>query len=121
MICPNCNTEYTDGFYTCADCSVPLIEKSPEIYDANTAKPQVKYYIGDFAEVFQTSDQSDFLTIKLAFDGENIPHSFSGDILVGYCPGKLARFFVPTEFEASARELLKNLQLTAEHGTRLGL
>ncbi len=25
MICPKCNAEYRDGFYTCADCNVRLV------------------------------------------------------------------------------------------------
>jgi len=37
MICPQCETEYREGFATCADCKVPLVcelpadeESSPE-------------------------------------------------------------------------------------------
>ncbi len=26
MICPNCHAEYREGFTTCADCEVPLVE-----------------------------------------------------------------------------------------------
>lgn len=26
MICPNCHAEYRDGFTTCADCEIPLVE-----------------------------------------------------------------------------------------------
>lgn len=32
MICPNCETEYRDGFERCADCDVPLVEElAPEV------------------------------------------------------------------------------------------
>ena len=27
MFCPVCKTEYRDGFYTCSDCSSPLVDK----------------------------------------------------------------------------------------------
>lgn len=26
MICPNCHVEYREGFTTCADCEIPLVE-----------------------------------------------------------------------------------------------
>jgi hypothetical protein len=30
MYCPQCNSEYREGFTTCAECQIPLIEGSPE-------------------------------------------------------------------------------------------
>lgn len=30
MLCPQCNTEYREGFTQCADCDVPLIEATAE-------------------------------------------------------------------------------------------
>jgi hypothetical protein len=30
MFCPLCKTEYQEGFFTCADCSVPLVSELPE-------------------------------------------------------------------------------------------
>ena len=30
MFCPSCRTEYREGFYTCADCSVPLVPELPK-------------------------------------------------------------------------------------------
>lgn len=38
MICPKCNSEYRDGFTTCSNCSVDLVEK--------TDKPMGKLTIG---------------------------------------------------------------------------
>lgn len=114
MICPKCNTEYRDGFYACADCSVPLVVKLPEIEEVQHETPQAHLYTGDFVEVFQTIDQDELLTVKLAFDEEEIPNNFSGDVLIGDRPGRLARFFVPTEFKDRAVKVLEDLQLSAE-------
>ena len=29
MFCPDCGTEYREGFYECADCKVPLVWELP--------------------------------------------------------------------------------------------
>jgi len=82
MICPMCNTEYRHGFVTCADCHVPLVEKPKASHPEEPNKAE--FYTGELVEVFQTTDQSDILTIKLAFDEEQIPNNFSGDFFHGY-------------------------------------
>ncbi|MBT0654096.1 hypothetical protein [Geomobilimonas luticola] len=112
MICPLCKTEYREGYYTCADCSVPLVEKPEENQPKKNQKEE--FYEGEFVEVFQTTDQSDILSVKLAFDEEQIPNNFSGDFFLGYRPGLLARFFVPTEFELRAVEALRKLTLNTD-------
>lgn len=112
MICPLCNTEYQEDYYTCADCSVPLVEKPEQNQLEENNKEE--FYEGEFVEVFQTTDQSDVLTVKLAFDEEQIPNNFSGDFLLGYRPGLLARFFVPSEFKLSAVEVIRTLTLNTD-------
>lgn len=112
MICPLCNTEYREGYYTCADCFVPLVEKPEQ--NQPEEKPKEEFYAGEFIEIFQTTDQSDIMTVKLAFDEEQIPNNFSGDVLLGYRAGLLARFFVPTEFELRAVEVLGSLTLNTD-------
>jgi hypothetical protein len=112
MICPLCNTEYQEGYYTCADCSVPLVEKTEQCQPEENQKEE--FYEGEFVEVYQTTDQSDILTVKLAFDEEQIPNNFSGDFFLVYRPGLLARFIVPTEFELRAVEILGKLTLNTD-------
>lgn len=115
MFCPLCKTEYREGFYTCADCSVPLV---PEIHLTEEQQPKtsqkIEFYTGNYVEVFQSIDQSDCFAVKLAFDAENIPNNFSGDFPLGMYPGRLARFFVPTEFEDRALDVVRNLNIIVE-------
>lgn len=37
MICPNCRVEYREGFTTCADCAIPLVEDLAAAEAAATA------------------------------------------------------------------------------------
>ena len=110
MICPKCHAEYREGFYNCADCSVPLVIQLPK----NEQEPQPEYYTGDFVEIFQTSNQSTFLTVKLAFEEESIPSNFSGDVLLGDRATRLARFFVPSEYKDRALKVLNEININAE-------
>lgn len=108
MICPLCKTEYREGFYTCADCSVSLVPGIAEVEsDLKSASHEIEYYGGDFVEVFRTYDLSEILAIKLAFDEENIPSNFSDGFVLDAYPYKLARFFVPFDYKVKALEIIK--------------
>ena len=88
---------------------------SPQEPTSQFEETEIKgHYEGEFVEVFQTTDQSDILTVKLAFDEEQIPNNFSGDFLLGYREGRLARFFVPSEFQERAVEVLRQLTLNTD-------
>ena len=43
MICPNCGSEYREGFARCSDCDVDLIEPQPEA-PAESDVPLVKVF-----------------------------------------------------------------------------
>lgn len=48
MICPNCHAEYRDGFTTCADCEVALVEdlESAAAQAAQAAQESARDYAG---------------------------------------------------------------------------
>lgn len=124
MFCPQCKTEYREGFYKCADCSVPLVHELPpreEAYD-DTYQPETirdvfeinKQFQGDLIDVFETSNQSDILIVKSVLDEEQIPYHFSDDFF--HMSGLLitpARLFVPSGLRDRVIEILKELQMIA--------
>ena len=117
MFCPLCKTEYREGFYTCADCSVPLVAELPQTSQAETSnedsEEEMEYH-GDLVPVFETLDQSEILIIKSVLDEEGIPYHFSGDFF--RMSGVLispARLFVPSDAKCKISEILKELQIDA--------
>ena len=121
MFCPLCKTEYREGFYTCADCSVPLAAELPdkedqlETFQAETSneypKGEMEYH-GDLVPVFETLDQFEILIIKSFLDEERISYHFSGDFFrmsgIQISP---ARLFVPSDAKCRILEILKELQI----------
>ena len=40
MICPNCGSEYREGFLRCADCDVDLIQTTEESADRTETRSE---------------------------------------------------------------------------------
>jgi Putative prokaryotic signal transducing protein len=103
MFCPQCKTEYREGFTTCSDCGVPLVSELP-------AEPESHYV--DYVEVLDTYNPGDIAVIKSLLDSEGITYYFLGDHLTLRPMGDAARLMVAREDAQSARELLANLDLS---------
>jgi hypothetical protein len=105
MFCPLCKTEYREGFYTCADCSVPLVAELPQ-------RNEDQVDAGELIEVFETLDQSEILMIKSVLDEERIPYHFSGDFFrMSAILISPARLLVPTDAKDRVIEILRELQM----------
>lgn len=118
MYCPECRTEYREGFYTCADCRVQLVEELPpeDEVQASSLFQSAEYYTGEFVEVFRTDDFSEILLIKATLENEGVPSNFNDDLLTQ--KPALARLVVPTEFESRVRNLLRDLQSFLPRGAQ---
>ena len=103
MFCPQCKTEYREGFTTCSDCGVALVAALP-------AEPETSYV--DFEEILSTYNPGDIAIIKSLLDSEGITYYFLGDHLTLRPMGDAARLMVAKEEAESARDLLANLDLS---------
>ena len=74
MICPNCKTEYRDGFYVCADCNINLVSDLPPPNMVDTPPATA-----NFENIFETSDSYEFLEASKILKKAGIP--FIGDEL----------------------------------------
>ncbi len=69
MFCPKCRAEYREGFDTCADCQVALVEElAPE------PEPQFQ----DFSELMTVFDESQIAVIRSLFDDAGLAYYFQG-------------------------------------------
>ncbi len=106
MFCPVCRTEYLDGFFTCADCSVPLVSCLSDNDDASRTQEE-------FIEILSTRNPAEVAVIKSIFEAENIPYYFLGEQMMTYpliTGGAPARLFIAPQELARVRELLMDLE-----------
>jgi len=70
MICPECRAEYREGFETCADCGVLLVDSLPEAED-----------LGDLVPLRQIW-QPDLLPVIISLlESHGIPHRMQGEYI----------------------------------------
>jgi hypothetical protein len=104
MFCPKCKTEYREGFSVCADCNVDLVRELPP-------EPTPEYI--KYEQIMVTYNPADVALIKSILDAEDIIYYFHGENFMHVRPlVELARLMVDKEDAESAKELLKNLNLS---------
>jgi hypothetical protein len=119
MYCPQCGTEYREGFTECSDCRVPLSPGAPPDENAGF-DPEM-----DLVVVLETNDRVKAAMARGVLDEAGIPYFVLGQIanLVNDVDGlvrKWVRFQVARDREAEARELLEQMLQPVAEGEVLG-
>lgn len=109
MHCPQCGTEYREGFTECSDCHVPLAAGSPPPHPSEF-DPGLS-----LVELVKTEDSVQLAMIKGLLEDAGIPFYLRGGITtlvndVDPFLQKHIRVQVPADREQEARELLEMLQ-----------
>jgi hypothetical protein len=119
MYCPQCLTEYRDGFYECADCRVPLtpglppqlVPDSPNDGDlelVTVLETDDRYGLSLATAALEDAGIEYLVVGGTARFSAGIPRVFgSGQSGFYNCP---CRIQVAAEFEAKARDLLEPFQ-----------
>ena len=120
MHCPQCLTEYRDGFVECVDCHVPLAfglppeESASEGYTLNGRRLELPL---DVVTVPETSDGFAITLAKASLEDAGIDYVVLGDDprhIPGFDPTPICRrtcaIQVTRECEAEARALMEPLQ-----------
>ena len=70
MFCPQCRTEYKEGFYTCRDCGVSLVSE---------LRPEPAPESLEFEKVLVLLGPGDVVMIKCLLGSEGIAYYIKGD------------------------------------------
>ena len=98
MFCPQCRTEYREGFDTCTDCGVSLVLELP---------PEIDPEYLDFEEILISLSTSDIAMIKSLLDSEGIIYYFRGESTLFYAPP--TRLMVQKDRADEAKQMLQGL------------
>ncbi len=112
MYCPECRSEYREGFFECVDCEVPLVGSLPE----QPPHPDLQ-----LVTVFEGSNPSLLAMAESLLMAEEIPYLKKGEQIQDlFALGRLPSGFnpvigpvliqVPEEHAEAARELLADLE-----------
>jgi hypothetical protein len=72
MFCPKCRAEYREGFNTCSDCNVDLVEDLPPLEEE---QPEFVHYV----EILATYNPADIVFLKSLLESEGIQYFFKGE------------------------------------------
>jgi hypothetical protein len=103
MFCPQCKTEYREGFTTCSDCGVDLVAALPP-------EPEPEFI--DYEEILSTYNPADIAIIKSLLDGEQVAYFFRGEHLTLRPMGDAATLMVQKDEAENVRQLLADLNLS---------
>jgi hypothetical protein len=110
MFCPKCKCEYREGFTTCSDCNISLVESLPLKKQGKPIKEKIEFI--DYELILTSFIFSEISQIKSVFDSEGIIYYIQGEDL-GVAPGGLpARVLVKKEQVEESKQLLKDFNIT---------
>lgn len=107
MFCPNCRTEFRQGFFTCSDCEVPLVAELPP----EPPPPPPPEYV-TFVNLYTPLNEMELSLIKSILDGEGIRYFVRNDNFGSLEVGPRISLFngkmvtVPEDRYEEAKELL---------------
>lgn len=108
MFCPKCKSEYIDGFTSCSDCDIELVEELPEVKKPLKTKPEfIEYEL-----LLSTHNVRDVTIIKSILESEHIIYHIQGEYSMNYGTGVVpTRVLVKKDQLKKANEILRDIKL----------
>ena len=104
MFCPKCRAEYREGFHTCSDCNVELVDELPPL-------PEPEFV--DFVEILATYNPADVVFLKSLLESEEIQYFFKGEHFMYMRPlADPVRLMVRQDQVEDAVGLVKDVKLS---------
>ena len=107
MFCPECRTEYREGFTVCSDCGTSLV---PELLPE--PRTEIPSEGADFEEVLGFMDEGVVAIVKSLLDEEGIDYYVQGEFKVSGDPNR--KLMVRKDQAERAREILEDLESDEE-------
>jgi hypothetical protein len=107
MFCPECRTEYREGFTVCVDCGMALAPELPPEAPRETPSEGT-----DFEEVLGFMDEGVVTIVKSLLDEEAIDYYIVGEFSVSKAPDQ--KLMVRKDQAERAREILEDLEADEE-------
>ena len=107
MYCPECRTEYREGFTVCVDCGAALVPELPP-----EPMPEPSPEGADFEEVLGFMDGSVVAMVKSLLDEEGIGYYIKGEFTVSGVPDR--KLMVRGDQAERAREILEEMESDEE-------
>ena len=108
MFCPECRTEYREGYTQCSDCQVPLIQDLP-------SEPEPQPHM-TLVTVLETVDRNLLIVAKSVLDDAEMDYVVEGDSITAplgtvtlYGRRRPTRLQVAEKDEHASRGLLSSL------------
>lgn len=105
MYCPNCGSEYRDGFVECSDCGVALVAEPPKIPPPREL---------ELENVFESTNPALLAVAKSLLDDAGIEYESRGDSQFAVLPVLPVRIEVDRERAEEAKALLSQLESADE-------
>ena len=106
MFCPKCRAEYREGFTTCWDCHIDLVEILPPL-------PEAEHEFVYFTEILATYNPADVVFLKSLLESEGIQYFFKGEHFMYMRPlADPVRLMVRQDQVDEAKELVKDGKLS---------
>ena len=103
MFCPECKSEYRQGFTRCTDCDMDLVHELPS--------EEAEFV--EYVQVLATHNAADISFIKSILDGEKIDYFLKGELFNQLEPPvQPAILMVRKEHVETANDLLRDLNVT---------
>ncbi|MCH7674729.1 DUF2007 domain-containing protein [candidate division KSB1 bacterium] len=103
MFCPECKSEYRQGFTRCTDCDMDLVHELPS--------EEAEFV--EYVQVLATHNAADISFIKSILDGEEVDYFLKGELFNQLEPPVQPAILMVREDQVeTANDLLKDLNLT---------
>ena len=107
MFCPECRTEYREGFTVCVDCGAAL---TPDLPPEPMPEPSAES--AGFEEVLGFMDGSVIAVVKSLLEEEGIDYYIKGEFMVSGGPDR--KLMVRRDQAERAREILEDMESDEE-------